>query len=280
MSVTTAACGSVPSSQEPEVDGPQFDASISDICKGSFGSPILVRGLPASDVTFSRDELKAYFQMPGSGNADIFQSTRLDVNDSFGAYVLIASTVYNDYQPSLSADGLSLYFHADLPSPTLSDIYFSTRPSVSAQFGLASPLTGLATSAREYEPAVSSHSLYFAGEPTTGGSSEIWRVPRVGDGFGGRERVAQINSAGIENNVTVRDDDLAIFWASSRSGGLGDMDIWMSVRDSIEEEWGTPRNLSAVNTVNNDHPQYISPDGCRLYVMRPGMGVFVSRSSP
>lgn len=276
--ITSAACGSVSEQSDYGIDGPRGDPADPRVCKGPFSSPTQVLGLPASDMTFSQDELTAYFQMPGGGNTDIFQSARLDVNTSFGVYVFIASTGYNDYQPALASDGLSLYFHADLPSPTLSDIYFSTRPSLSAQFGPAGPLVGLATTSMEYAPDISSYSLYFTSEASDGFAAETWRTPRIGAGFGSREKVAEINSTGIENNVTVREDDLAIFWASNRPGGLGGMDIWMSVRSSIKEEWGPPENLSAVNTANNDYPQYISPDGCRLYVMRPGAGVFVSRS--
>ncbi|MBN2312581.1 MAG: PD40 domain-containing protein, partial [Sedimentisphaerales bacterium] len=58
-----------------------------------------------------------------------------------------------------------------------------------------------------------------------------------------------------------------------RSGGLGNVDMWMSRRMSISDPWGTPVNLGPiVNTSSLDGGPRISFDGSTLYFAseRPG----------
>ena len=69
-------------------------------------------------------------------------------------------------------------------------------------------------------------------------------------------------------------DGLKLYFQSKdRAGGLGGVDIWVTMRDTIDDEWRTPMNLGAtVNTSAKDNCPSISADGLSLYFTsdRPG----------
>jgi hypothetical protein len=60
----------------------------------------------------------------------------------------------------------------------------------------------------------------------------------------------------------------------NRPGGLGGWDIWVSRRETVNDDWGEPENLgSPINTGQNDSHAYLSPDGLEMYFTaenRPG----------
>ena len=61
-------------------------------------------------------------------------------------------------------------------------------------------------------------------------------------------------------------DGLEMYFESPRAGGQGDLDIWVSKRASIQDNWGPPENLGAtVNSASADWGASISADGLSLY---------------
>ena len=82
-----------------------------------------------------------------------------------------------------------------------------------------------------------------------------------------------INSASRENYPCITIDRLSLYFGSNRSGGFGEVDIWVTRRDTIDDDWGTPVNLGPpVNGSFYDDVPHISPDGLELYFTthRPG----------
>lgn len=79
------------------------------------------------------------------------------------------------------------------------------------------------------------------GEQFTG-SQDIY-VSRMGpDGsYGPGTPVASLNTGSADQQPNVSRDGLSIVFASNRGG---DMDIFIATRDSLTDEWSTPRNLS------------------------------------
>ena len=44
-------------------------------------------------------------------------------------------------------------------------------------------------------------------------------------------------------------------------------DIWQTQRASINGAWGPPTEVKGVNSTKNDVATWLSPDGCRLYLI-------------
>src|SRR5262245_56286579 len=82
-----------------------------------------------------------------------------------------------------------------------------------------------------------------------------------------------INSDAAEQAPAISPDGLALYYLSTRAGGIGANDIWVSRRATRHAAWEAPKNLGApINTTANEtHPAF-SPDGLQLYFTsdRPG----------
>ena len=58
-----------------------------------------------------------------------------------------------------------------------------------------------------------------------------------------------VNSPSRDLKPSVSADGLSLFFTSTRPGGLGGMDIWVTTRETTDDPWGEPVNLgSAVNS--------------------------------
>lgn len=55
-------------------------------------------------------------------------------------------------------------------------------------------------------------------------------------------------------------DELTMYFTSDRFGGIGLDDLWFTTRESPDAPWGTPRNLSALNTSALDSLAVLSSD--------------------
>jgi hypothetical protein len=65
-------------------------------------------------------------------------------------------------------------------------------------------------------------------------------------------------------------DEAEMFFHSSRVGGKGQLDIW--VTEKVEGEWQDPVNIVAVNTAENEGWPFINQDGNELWFTRTYMG--------
>jgi Tol biopolymer transport system component len=85
---------------------------------------------------------------------------------------------------------------------------------------------------------------------------------------------ATVNSTGDEFGPAVSKDGRALYFASTRSGGEGGQDLWVSYRASTSGAWGPPQNLGPViNTGTTESGPALSRDGHWLFfgaLSRPG----------
>lgn len=65
-------------------------------------------------------------------------------------------------------------------------------------------------------------------------------------------------------------DGGALYFHSSRPGGKGGYDLWVSRK--VQGEWGEPENLAALNSAENDGWPYLSQDGSVLWFLRTYQG--------
>lgn len=187
------------------------------------------------------------------------------------------NSTYDEFLPELSKDGLRLYFASTRPSPFGGeDLWVSRRTDRDAPWGapvnVGSPIN---TSFNERSPALSrdGHLLFFATNRPGGlGAFDIWVAWRahVHDDFGWQPATnlgAGVNSSGGDFGPTyVENEEIGIptlFFASSRPGGLGGVDIYRSEL-LANGNFGAATDVTELNTPQNDFRPTIRPDGLEL----------------
>ena len=75
-----------------------------------------------------------------------------------------------------------------------------------------------------------------------------------------------VNSSSGDGPGCFSSDRLEMYIDSERPGGGGSWDIWVTTRETIDDDWGTPVNLGpVVNTEGYEFVAHISHDGLELY---------------
>jgi hypothetical protein len=196
----------------------------------------------------SADGLSLFFNCDragGSGSEDIWVTTRATKADPWGTPVNLGPTVNSwssDLAPSISADGLSLYFNSARPGGFGdNDIYVSTRATTDDPWGEPVNLgPAVNSSAQEWAPSISadSLSLYFSdfypqgpSRPGGYGNADIWMTTRAtkNDPWGEPVNLGPaINSQSHDELPSISADGLSLYFCSNRPGGVGGFDLWQA----------------------------------------------------
>lgn len=257
-----------------------------------FGPPVNLGSVvnsPGFDggPSISADGLSLYLTSDrpgGSGGADLWVARRAKPTDPFGAPQNLGPAVNspaNEYAPSISAEGLTLYFDSDRQGGLgQSDIWVATRATSAAQFGVARNLGAPVNSmASDGLPNISADglSLYFASRRAdSAGQMDLW-VARRDTKSGPFSRAENLgpgaNSPHYDGEASISGDGLYLFFSSDRPGGQGRRDLWVATRPDRAAPFGRARNLgSVVNSPAHDVRPSMSTDGSTLFFMsdRPG----------
>ncbi|HUV66084.1 MAG TPA: ankyrin repeat domain-containing protein, partial [Sedimentisphaerales bacterium] len=186
-----------------------------------------------------------------------------------------------EYDPSVSADELELYFNSPRPGGLgQADIWVTTRKTKADPWGTPVNLGPTVNSpAGEHAPSISADglSLYFSSDRSGGyGFQDLWMTTRQTRSSLWGEPVnlgPTVNSAAREHAPSISTDGLELYFSglwefpeSSRPGGSGGADIWVTTRKTKSDPWGTPVNLGpTVNSPTYDESPSISGDGLSLY---------------
>jgi len=82
----------------------------------------------------------------------------------------------------------------------------------------------------------------------------------------GTHCLAVVNSTSDDTHPTISKDGLSLFFASNRPGGLGDYDLWVAERDSLDDCWNAPKNLGpVVNSSSEESAPNLTTDGHWLF---------------
>ncbi len=254
--------------------------------------PVVNSSSGEGTVSVSADRLEMYFSSnrPGGlGYEDLWVSTRQDVDDPWGPPVNLGPPVDSSYResyPSVSADGLTLYFsdyfyRPDRPGGVGGhDLWVATRPSRNDPWGEPTNLGAGVNSPVDDEAPSLSHdglTLIFSSERAgTRGWDDLWMCtrPTTQDPWSQPVNLGPVvNSDFYELYGQLSPDGLMLFFESDRPGGLGGYDIWVTRRKSHQDPWGPPANVGPpINTVGEDGLGTLSADGKTLYFAsdRPG----------
>jgi hypothetical protein len=282
VAMVATSCGKVNAlidAPEASIDSPiDSQASIDSpsICSPSakFGTPMALFGLgDGGIVRLSPDELTIY---SGSSSADLYVAHRATTTDAFGtpAPMMALNSSSQDYDPTVSSDGLTLWFDSNRVANQGYHLYVATRPSTLADFGtfgLAAMLNGSDVTKDDTEPFVTAdgNELWFISTRAGGlGGNDIWHATRTGGGFSAPVPAAELNSTSIENLPMLSSDRLTVYFASARAapGTKGGTEVWTAHRSTINDGFSTPMLVDELNTVNNDYATWLSIDNCRMYV--------------
>ena len=75
-----------------------------------------------------------------------------------------------------------------------------------------------------------------------------------------------MNSTSLDRGPAISKDGLSLYFASSRPGGFGGEDIYVSQRETRDDEWGPSMNLGPiVNTADNEMVPAFSRDGHLMF---------------
>lgn len=180
---------------------------------------------------------------------------------------------YDDYLPTITSDGAHLVYtrtekgrNQNILTSRFKDLNWQKSKSFGSQ---------LNTNKNEGMAKFEAHgrSFYFAGcmrEDTEGGcdiyqadldNGEITAVTRL---------EGHLNSRFWDSQPSVTCDGTTMYFSSSREGGLGGADIWVSRRQK-NGDWGYPENLGpSINTSGDEEAPYISNDGHTIYFSSTG----------
>jgi hypothetical protein len=219
----------------------------------------------------SHDELTLVFsRAQDSTGGDLFFAHRADIGDDFSAPVAIEelNSGSDEYRPSLSDDGLTIYFdRRDITAAFT--IMTAVRTSPTGAFGEPAEVAVVNGPASDFEPFVTADGMYFSS--TRAGLADLYFAPRAGAGFGTPVALTDVNSEVPEEvPVASRDGRALYFAAADRAVGGGmtkghSTDVWIATRSAPGATFGSPAPIAELVTSDGEHPTWISDDNCRLY---------------
>ena len=263
------------------VGAPKYSEWSTPTNLGPIVNSIYVDAGPA----ISKDGLSLYLASTrpgGFGLNDIWVSQRASEDDPWGPPVNLGPAINTEFLeavPGFSRDGHWMFFNRDGGPGSFGgfDVWASYREHVHDDFAWEAAVNlgpGINTAFLEagatyFENDELGAPLLFFGSTRPGGLGgyDIYVSAQLPDGsWGTPASVAELNSPAPDQRPSIRSDGLELFFFSSRPGGFGQEDVWVSTRDSTSDPWTTPVNLGAgVNSPQNERQEYIASDRQTLF---------------
>jgi hypothetical protein len=216
------------------------------------------------------DEKLLIFTRQANRNEDFFKSMQTDSEWSASEPLsdAINTKIYNEGAQCISPDGMYMFFTGCNRPDGLGrcDIYLSKREGKnwSAPFNIGGPVN---TPGWESQPSLTADgkTLYFVStRPGGHGGYDIWRSDLKDNGswtvpvnLG-----PSINTAYDEQSPFIHPDGQTLYFSSNGWPGLGNKDLFISRKDSGNNNWQKPQNLGyPINTFGEESGLTISSDG-------------------
>lgn len=165
----------------------------------------------------------------GFGRTDLYSARRVDGEwEDIQNLGVAVNSEYWDSQPSLSADGNTLYFASDRPGQGGSDIYYSTRTREG--WTKAKQVRNVNTDRDDMSPFISYDNKTFTFSSNRDGNFDIFFAKISNESASNiRKPNSPINTDYDEYFYTVIANTDNAYFASSRPGGKGGLDIYSAV---------------------------------------------------
>jgi outer membrane protein OmpA-like peptidoglycan-associated protein len=197
---------------------------------------------------------------------------------------------YDDFSPSVTPDGKSLYFTSRRPSTNKKmyvetkdfgdDIFYSSLGTSGWGKPLALPPP---VNSKDDEGAVSisadGQTVFYSlcRRPDGMGDCDIYYSELNGTSWSAPKNLGRaFNSPAWDAQPSISPDGLTMYFSSRRFGSIdGSEDIWVAYKNT-DGSWGKPVNLGpTINTGGSERSPFIANDGKTLYFSsngRPGFG--------
>lgn len=236
-----------------------------------FAPGVISRRYGEMNAAFSPDGTELYFSFKDAADrSSTILVTRLVGGRWQPPRVASFSGRYDDVDPMFSPDGTRLYFSSYRPrqpgaAPARdADIWYVERRD--GGFGEAIHVDApVSTPHDDFYPSLTRDgALYYSvwdGQRRTG---DVFRT-RLVDGAYQVENVgAPINGESTEYDPFVAPDESYLIFASTRPGGYGDSDLYVSFRHGTG--WSAPVSLgAAINSPAREYCPVVSPDGAYFF---------------
>lgn len=165
------------------------------------------------------------------------------------------------YSPTLSADGLTLWFGLIL-SGGLEQLAYATRPSQNNAFGSGTLASGpLRSNTWEGNPHLSANqlALYFY-SARNNDDLGLFRATRGSSGgtFDQVVELTTVNSTATEQLPWVTADERTLYFVSDRAGSR---DIWKATRAQTTDAFSSPTPVAELNTSGDEGKISLTSDG-------------------
>jgi len=240
-----------------------------------FGPRLPIPGLEVIEGVAPRlspDERTIYF---GSNAGELYAAERDSPSTPFRPAIALTRQNSISYEggPTVTADGLALWFSSVRVPNEGTHIYVSTRTSMLAEFGtpgLAANINSADVMQNDQQVFVipDGSELWFTSTRAGGlGGRDILQATRVGDHFSEPRFVLELNSPEEDWLPTLSSDRLTVYFSSVRSaaGTKGSFDVWTAHRSISSDGFPTPSLVDELSTSGSDLTGWLSADNCRIY---------------
>lgn len=191
------------------------------------------------------------------------------------------NTKNDEYSPTLTVDEETFIFTRQIPRNDLTihsmpyeeDFYRSTRTDTtwSVAERMPAPINSHGNEGAQ-SIAPDGQTMYFTicNKSDGVGSCDLYYAKRQGEVWSRPINMGNVvNSSTWDSQPSISPDGKTLYFASARSGSVGNMDIWKTVWDN--GSWQAPVNLGpTINTKKGELSPFIHPDGQTLYFTSNG----------
>jgi L-ascorbate metabolism protein UlaG (beta-lactamase superfamily) len=259
-------------SEPAKISGPYLGQKPPGTTPEIFAPGIVSTGLDELNSVFSPDGSEFYFCVRNITNAASIFQMKMEKGAWSRPRLLPFASRFGDIDVSISPAGDALLFSSLRPRPGEADPRkdndFWLAPRRGNGWGEAVHLgPAINSDFHDYYPVITrSGAIFFSSQREGPGTNNIYRSEKVGDGYAAAVKLGEaVNTQHREFDPYVSPDEDLLIFASSRPGGQGMSDLYVSFR-SAAGAWTDALNLG--EKINSPGPEFcpmLSPDGKYLF---------------
>lgn len=190
------------------------------------------------------------------------------------------NTAYNEGMAKFTTCGRKIYFSACAWENVQGgcDIYMAEYDAKEGIIDKVEPSKGLNSELWDSQPSIScdGNTMYFVSTREGGrGGSDIWMSQLQSNGIWGPpvNLGPTINTVGDEEAPFIAPDGITLYFASDGHPGMGESDIFRTLKKEDGKSWSTPQNLGeSINSPYREAGFVVSPDHKMAYFSSARIG--------